>query len=1026
MRKILLLLCCAFPLAGFAQFSISRTLGSASTENYGQDLRFDSDTTVTVLGYVLSSIPNAQNNDFYFTQLDRNNNVKKTVLIGDSLFESGRAHLVDHAGNYLLAGSRRSYLFSSNNVGQIIKLDANWNILWAKSIVLGAYNTEVNFCKQLKDSSYLIGGVTNTVFSDAKGWLCKMDLQGSVIWCKTYSRNACSFNSVDEDALGNLYVTGFQTVGSSASTALKLNSSGGLIWDGSVVGWYYLSGKLVKDGHFYVVGHTGFNSGEAILIQKYNSSTGARLWTKKYNEYMGHYTGFDLCFDTKGYLYLLGSGTSSGIGTHLLKMDTTGSLAWHVIIKPSTTIASMADNQSIQYDPNTNKLWISATGNLYSHESYVFVLDTGIAGNTCLFAKSFPVDTTSSTNQAGGDTLTIVAIVASPTIQSLPDVAVRTTSIVSAISCASCKSAGTNFTFQYLDSTTVKFNNISDTTLGHGFKWSFGDGDTSAINNPVHVFKTKGTFQVKLRATSASGLCRDSIAKSVKIEGKPVAKFNVTNGCQYAVISFTNQSTVSPGTIVKQWWYYGNGDTSTLLSPTYTYNTAGSYTVKLVIETETGRMDSTTKTIQVYPKPHAEYTSSLPCEKDTIVFTQTSTVTSGSIISTLWTFGTKNLSGFTVKTVFADTGNYTARLICASDALCRDTITKTISVFPKPRVGFTITGALSQCLKSNQYTFTDTTKFAGIGLAGFWMTPLDTTTTNVYVKSFPSAGSFSIKRLAISTNGCKDSAFKTVKVFPKPALPAITGEAFPKINTVKKYKVPYKAGSSYQWVISGGISLSAQGKDSMSVQWSTSPIAGRVSVIETDSNSCISDTSHLSILVGVNQFIVTPDTLRAAADGSFTGGITVQSDTAWSASTAQNWIHLGIFSGVGNAPVPIVIDTNFGTNREGSIQFVSGLIHKHVFISQRGPTLGAIDLDFRKQSIHVYPNPGNDVFTIDFLNIDSPKEIRIIDVCGKLVYASQTNQNSYEFALGHLSKGVYFLTVDSDKNTWHTKLLLIE
>ncbi|MES2778287.1 MAG: PKD domain-containing protein [Bacteroidota bacterium] len=1025
MRKIILLLCFAFPLAGFAQFSISRTLGSASTENYGQDLRFDSDSTLTVLGYVLSSIPNAQNNDFYFTQLDRNNNVKKTVLIGDSLFESGRAHLVDYAGNYLLAGSRRSYLFSSNNVGQIVKLDANWNILWAKSIVLGAYNTEVNFCKQLKDSSYLIGGVTNTVFSDSKGWLCKMNVQGTVIWCKTYSRNACGFNSVDEDALGNLYVTGFQTVGSSASTALKLNSSGGLMWDGSVVGWYYLNGKLGKDGHFYVVGHTGFNSGDAILIQKYNSSTGARLWTKKYNEYMGHYMGFDLCFDTKGYLYLLGSGTSSGIGTHLLKMDTTGNLAWHVIIKPSNTIASKADNQSIQYDPNTNKLWISATGNLYSHESYVFLLDTGIAGNTCLFTKNFPVDTSTSTNQGGGDTITVIATV-TPSIQSLPDVAVRTTSIVSAISCASCKSAVPNFTFQYLDSITVKFNNTSDTTLGHSFKWSFGDGDTSAINNPVHVFKTKGTFQVKLRATSASGLCRDSITKQVKIEGKPVAKYSVTNGCQNTYITFSNQSTVSPGTLVKYWWYFGNGDTSTLLSPSHFYHTAGLYQVKLVIETETGRMDSSTKTIQVYPKPDAEFNSSLPCEKDTITYTQTSTVASGSIISALWTFGTKNMGGLSVKTVFTDTGNYTARLICSTDKSCKDTITKTIRVFPKPRVGFTVVGALSQCLPSNQFTFTDTTKFSGIGLTGFWMTSSDTTTTNVYIKSYSSAGSFIIKRLAISTDGCKDSASKTVKVFAKPTTPAITGEAFPKINSVKKYTVLHKPGSTYQWFITGGIVVSAQGKDSIQIQWSASPRAGWLAVMETDSNGCISDTAKLVTLVGVNQLVLTPDTIMAGPSGLSSGVISVQTDTSWLANSSHGWITIGNPTGIGNANLFFVIDTNAGTKREGYIEVVAGLIHKQVFISQKGPTLGSYDLDYDKQSIQVYPNPGNDLFTIDFKHINTTKEIRIADMCGKLVYTSQTTQHSYTFSLRHLPKGIYFLSVDSGKNMFHTKLLLSE
>jgi hypothetical protein len=61
-------------------------------------------------------------------------------------------------------------------------------------------------------------------------------------------------------------------------------------------------------------------------------------------------------------------------------------------------------------------------------------------------------------------------------------------------------------------------------------------------------------------------------------------------------VDFTNQATNS----VSSDWHFGDGQGSSLLdSPTYTYNAAGAYTVMLIVQSASGCVDSTERTIYV-------------------------------------------------------------------------------------------------------------------------------------------------------------------------------------------------------------------------------------------------------------------------------------------------------------------------------------------------------------------------------------------------------------------------------------------
>ena len=103
-------------------------------------------------------------------------------------------------------------------------------------------------------------------------------------------------------------------------------------------------------------------------------------------------------------------------------------------------------------------------------------------------------------------------------------------------------------------------------------------------------------------------------------------------------------------------------------------------------------------------------------------------------------------------------------------------------------------------------------------------------------------------QLAIDIQGCL-TPFQTGP---------ITGKIQPIEFEVESYSVPVVLGSSFFWTVNAGNIVGGNGTNALSVQWgATGPAL--VEVIETDSFSCESDTSTLSVtIVGENVGVFDP------------------------------------------------------------------------------------------------------------------------------------------------------------------------
>ena len=307
---------------------------------------------------------------------------------------------------------------------------------------------------------------------------------------------------------------------------------------------------------------------------------------------------------------------------------------------------------------------------------------------------------------------------------------------------------------------TVNFQDISSGGAT-GWEWDFGDGTpVSTLQNPVHTYISYGSFTVRLIATNGFG-CTDTIIKPAYIIIRratiSIPLFPV-RGCIPFTISPVPVIT-SVDVVTSYNWNFGDGGTSTLANPTYTYNTQGTYTVRLIITTSSGCTDTLTipMAVKVGSKPIANF-SAAPnpvCGRQPVQFTDLSVPAD----EWLWDFGDGGGSAIKNPTHnYNDTGYFNIRLIATNNG-CPDTIVKTnyIRVLP-PIARFT---PVPNCTNRLQFSFTDQSI---VPVTWEWNFGDGSPVSNVQnpVHNFPAFSSYNV-RLIVTNGACADTLTQTIK-----------------------------------------------------------------------------------------------------------------------------------------------------------------------------------------------------------------------------------------------------------------------
>ncbi len=233
----------------------------------------------------------------------------------------------------------------------------------------------------------------------------------------------------------------------------------------------------------------------------------------------------------------------------------------------------------------------------------------------------------------------------------------------------------------------VFFENLSEGVNGN--VWDFGDGDTSYINNPSHIFTEPGIYTITLTGFSAFNQCPNFYESTIEVLNAPTAAFEPSVQADCVPLSLELMNSSIDGAYYE--WDFGDGNSSTQFSPSHTYYDPGTYAISLIVTDQNGCYhDTIAWNIQVYPNPVIDFEveqpdlCGLPAE---IGFNNLSEGASGYH----WYFGDSYESFLNSPShTYYDEGNYDIKLIAATTFGCLDSLERSISVRPQPLADFSI------------------------------------------------------------------------------------------------------------------------------------------------------------------------------------------------------------------------------------------------------------------------------------------------------------------------------------------------
>ena len=315
------------------------------------------------------------------------------------------------------------------------------------------------------------------------------------------------------------------------------------------------------------------------------------------------------------------------------------------------------------------------------------------------------------------------------------------------------------------------------------FFWDFGDGGTSSVPDPVHLYERNlmdhdTTYMVTLIATSEE-FCTDTAVTFITVHPYIEALYAVDDiiGCHPFDITVTDMSTGAEEYI----WDFGDGS-PVITTPVpvlyHAYLNPGPgvayYNLRLITRNSEGCSDTLDRTITVYPEISANFTASAfeGCHPLEVAFTNLSL----NATTYYWDFGDGSSSAeFSPVHTFTNFGMsdviYQVTLtVSTGDGECVKTISWPVTVHGNLAAGFTLPQS-SGCTP-----FEAALDNISVGATAFrwdFGDGSDTVTTDLsglrhtYVNSdFAIPQVFDIILIAENAAGCSDTATKSVTVLP--------------------------------------------------------------------------------------------------------------------------------------------------------------------------------------------------------------------------------------------------------------------
>ncbi|MCK6612067.1 MAG: PKD domain-containing protein [Bacteroidia bacterium] len=351
---------------------------------------------------------------------------------------------------------------------------------------------------------------------------------------------------------------------------------------------------------------------------------------------------------------------------------------------------------------------------------------------------------------------------------------------------------------------------------GLSYSWNFGSG-TSTLESPTYTYGSSGSKSVTLVVSNQFG-CSDTFSKTLSVRPGPIANFNIQALDCDGNFKFNNTSQYAD---YYEWGIY-NQDSSwgkylcSGNNPDYTaYLIPGTYTVRLIARSNGECTDTSFSSFTVHPKPVAVIGHDLNNCGLNAQFRSYSYYAE----NLSWNFGDPSSGGMNtsnasqVSHTFSSPGTYSVRLIAANLYGCSDT--SFISVTLNPAAAIAPLASFNKTLVSNScVTRVQLTNTSSNATQIFWLLPDGSVQTpNQISVALPLSGTYTIRLVAVSASGCRDTASQTVNVLtdsygpvasfePEQGEQCLAGNSFNFINNSAFYGNGWK--NQYFWDFGDG------------------------------------------------------------------------------------------------------------------------------------------------------------------------------------------------------------------------------
>ncbi|MCB0700614.1 MAG: PKD domain-containing protein [Chitinophagales bacterium] len=332
-----------------------------------------------------------------------------------------------------------------------------------------------------------------------------------------------------------------------------------------------------------------------------------------------------------------------------------------------------------------------------------------------------------------------------------------------------------------------------------------------------------------------------------------------------------NFSSAGSSNVATYLWNFGDGNSSASANPSHTYQTGGTFTVKLIVNNPNACKIIDSVTLQVVVdtnsiKADFNVTQTDSCEPFTADITNLSkTGNTPNTASYYWDFGDgTDYTGKTPPThTYTTKGTYTIKLRMTDPNACNspDTLSKTIS-FNSSFVKAGFEGPDKTCVGA-PVQFNNKSENAVSYIFDFGDGKSSTQSDPVHI--FDSAGTYTIKMFAINTGTCngKDSLERAIEVFPIPTASFTHDPIIPVTNDPVIFTNRSLNATSYIWDFGDG---TGTGKETPDPKYYKKTGTYRVCLQALNSVGC-SDTICRPVSADVYPLADVPNAFSPNGDG---------------------------------------------------------------------------------------------------------------------------------------------------------------